>query len=512
MALVINTNVSALSAQRNLESTGINLNKALQRLSSGLRVNSASDDAAGLAISTRLGAQIRGLNQAIRNANDGVAILQTAEGALSEITNILTRVKELSVQSANGTNSASDRTSLNAELKTLVSEVTRIASQTKFGSTSILDGSFSAAFQVGTEAGQTISTTVANYKASALSGSVASQTLTFNADVSAVGAVDATSYLGVAASTDLQVSGPRGAAFARVATTGDDTASFIEGGRSGISTAAVINEISSTTGVVATAQATTYDTGGVFNAAVNIDGTTNTLSLNGQNVTVDLNGLTAGTRRQQFIDAVNSQVSGVTATAGAGTDVTLTAADGRNISVAASGIGAASVGGEVFGFTTAVATESVVARGSVKLQASGQITTTLGTVAKQAEVGGRGHVSGPVGHAPQPRHLDRLGLQHGAPGRRCHSRQDLCRPRRSRRPAEPPDLDRRQPRRGVGQGVGSTQPNPRCRLRPGDGSPHKGADPAAGGHRDPGPGQLAAPAGALAAPPVSATTLLPGDP
>ena len=157
MALVINTNVSALSAQRNLESTGINLNKALQRLSSGLRVNSASDDAAGLAISTRLGAQIRGLNQAIRNANDGVAILQTAEGALSEITNILTRVKELSVQSANGTNSASDRTSLNAELKTLVSEVTRIASQTKFGSTAILDGSFSAAFQVGTEAGQTVS-------------------------------------------------------------------------------------------------------------------------------------------------------------------------------------------------------------------------------------------------------------------------------------------------------------------------------------------------------------------
>ena len=174
----------------------MNLNKALQRLSSGLRVNSASDDAAGLAISTRLGAQIRGLNQAIRNANDGVAILQTAEGALSEITNIITRVKELSVQSANGTNSASDRTSLNSELKTLVSEVTRIATQTKFGSTSILDGSFSAAFQVGTEAGQTVSATVANYKASALSGSVATQNLALVADFTNVGAADANAYAG----------------------------------------------------------------------------------------------------------------------------------------------------------------------------------------------------------------------------------------------------------------------------------------------------------------------------
>ena len=186
------------------------------------------------------------------------------------------------------------------------------------------------------------------------------------------------------------MSGPKGAAFARVATAGDDTASFIEGARSAIATAEVINEISSTTGVVATAQATTYVTAGAFAAAVNIDGATNTLTINGQNVTVNLNGLTAGTRRQQFIDAVNSQVSGVTASAGTGTAVTLTAADGRNISVAASGTGAATVGGEVFGFTTAVATESVVARGGVKLQASGAITTTLGTVAKQAEVGGEG--------------------------------------------------------------------------------------------------------------------------
>jgi len=390
MALVVNTNVPALNAQRNLETSGLQLNRALQRLSSGLRVNNASDDAAGLAISTRLGAQIRGLNQAIRNANDGVAILQTAEGALSEITSIVTRIKELAVQSANGTNSTSDRTSLNAEVQSLISEVTRIATQTKFGSTAILDGSFSAAFQVGVEAGQTVSATVANYKASALSGSVASQTLTFTADVTAVGAADANTYLGVDSSTDIQVSGPKGVAFTRQTTSSDDTASFIQGTRSGLAVAKVINEISSSTGVVATVQATTYSTGGAFANAINIDGTTNTFTLNGQNVVVNLNGGSASARRQQLIDAINSQVSGVTAAAGSGTAITLSAADGRNISLAASGTGANTTGGEVFGFTTAVATESVVARGSVRLQASGTITTTLGDAATQAQIGGEG--------------------------------------------------------------------------------------------------------------------------
>ena len=177
MALVVNTNISALNAQRNLDMSGVGMNRALQRLSSGLRVNSAADDAAGLAIATRLGNQVRGVNQAIRNANDGIAMMQTAEGAMSEITNIVTRIKELAVQSANGSNSTSDRTSLNDEVTALVSEVTRIATQTKFGSTALLDGSFSGVFQVGVETGQTVSQTVANFKASSLTGGVASQTL-----------------------------------------------------------------------------------------------------------------------------------------------------------------------------------------------------------------------------------------------------------------------------------------------------------------------------------------------
>src|ERR1051325_152896 len=140
MGLVVNTNLSSLNAQRNLDATGIQMNKAMQRLSSGMRINSAADDAAGLAIATRLGSQVRGVNQAQRNANDGIAMLQTAEGALSEVTNIVTRIKELSVQSANGSNSSTDRTSIDNEVQQLIGEVTRIATQTKFGSTALLDG------------------------------------------------------------------------------------------------------------------------------------------------------------------------------------------------------------------------------------------------------------------------------------------------------------------------------------------------------------------------------------
>jgi len=392
MALVINTNVSALSAQRNLETSGINLHKALERLSSGLRVNSASDDAAGLAISTRLGAQIRGLNQAIRNANDGVAILQTAEGALSEITNIITRVKELAVQSANGTNSASDRVSLNSELKTLVSEVTRIATQTKFGSTAILDGSFAAAFQVGTEAGQTISTTVGNYKASALSGAVSTQTLDLHADITGtLGVADANAFAGIDTATDLQVTGPKGTSFTRVASDSDDTASFVSGGTSAIATAKVINEIGSTTGVVATATAATYVMGAAFGGAdINLGGASaNKVTVNGQSLTVNLAGTTAQ-KAQQFVDAVNSQVSGVTATFDSVDGFTLTAADGRNISVSATGNAANTAGGEVFGFTTAHTTETVVGRGGVKLDSSGAITTTLSATFDAASVDNEG--------------------------------------------------------------------------------------------------------------------------
>ncbi|HEL2977414.1 TPA: flagellin [Stenotrophomonas maltophilia] len=157
MAQVINTNTMSLNAQRNLSTSGSSLATTIQRLSSGSRINSAKDDAAGLAISERFGTQIRGTDVAIRNANDGISLAQVAEGSLSEIGNNLQRVRELSVQAANATNSASDRKALQAEVTQLVSEIDRVAKQSEFNGTKLLDGSFSSQlFQVGANAGQAI--------------------------------------------------------------------------------------------------------------------------------------------------------------------------------------------------------------------------------------------------------------------------------------------------------------------------------------------------------------------
>ena len=167
MPQVINTNIMSLNSQRNLNSSQSALQTSLQRLSSGLRINSAKDDAAGLAISERFTSQIRGLDQAIRNANDGISLAQTAEGALSESGNILQRIRELSVQSANATNSASDRQALQAEVSQLVSELDRIASSTEFNGQKLLDGTFGTAiFQVGANANQTIQATTGNFRTS----------------------------------------------------------------------------------------------------------------------------------------------------------------------------------------------------------------------------------------------------------------------------------------------------------------------------------------------------------
>lgn len=157
MAQVINTNIASLNAQRNLTKSQGMLNTSLQRLSSGMRINSAKDDAAGLAISERFTAQIRGLNQAVRNSNDGISLAQTAEGALGEVTNNLQRMRELAVQSANATNSSSDRVAMQAEVTQLMAEVDRVAGQTNFNGVKLLDGTFSSqTFQVGANVGETI--------------------------------------------------------------------------------------------------------------------------------------------------------------------------------------------------------------------------------------------------------------------------------------------------------------------------------------------------------------------
>ncbi|MCE3263773.1 MAG: flagellin [Pseudoduganella sp.] len=164
MASVINTNIASLNSQRNLTSSQTSLSTSLQRLSSGLRINSAKDDAAGLAISDRMSSQIRGMSQAMRNANDGVSLAQTAEGALSSSGEILQRIRELAVQSSNATNSASDRQALQTEVGQLASELNRIAQTTTFNGQALLDGTMgTATFQVGADANQTIQATGANF-------------------------------------------------------------------------------------------------------------------------------------------------------------------------------------------------------------------------------------------------------------------------------------------------------------------------------------------------------------
>jgi flagellin len=156
MALFVNTNVSSINAQRQLQKSGVELDTSFKRLSSGMRINSAADDAAGLQISDRLQSQILGLNQGNRNANDGISLAQTAEGAMDEITSMFQRIRTLAQQAANGSNTDEDRLAIQEEIRQLSAEVNRVASDTTFGGQNLLDGSYKASFQVGADAVQTI--------------------------------------------------------------------------------------------------------------------------------------------------------------------------------------------------------------------------------------------------------------------------------------------------------------------------------------------------------------------
>jgi flagellin len=203
MASTINTNIASLTAQRNLASTQGSLATAMQRLSSGLRVNSAKDDAAGLAISERMNTQVRGLTVASRNANDGISLSQTAEGALGKVGDMLQRMRELAVQSGNATNSPSDRVALQAEVSQLSSEIDRIAKTTTFNGTKILDGSFAGAvFQVGANAGDNISVgSLADSRAADLGTIQFAQTSVTNIDSAAT----ITGYTTAIADGDLSI-------------------------------------------------------------------------------------------------------------------------------------------------------------------------------------------------------------------------------------------------------------------------------------------------------------------
>lgn len=156
MALYVNSNISSLNAQRQMMNSGLNLDTSFKRLSSGLRINSAADDAAGLQISDRLESQIQGLNQGNRNANDGISLAQTAEGAMDELTSMFQRVRTLASQASNGSNTDEDRLAIQEEIRSLMSEVNRVATDTTFGGQKLLDGTYKAAFQVGADAAQVI--------------------------------------------------------------------------------------------------------------------------------------------------------------------------------------------------------------------------------------------------------------------------------------------------------------------------------------------------------------------
>ena len=192
MALTVNTNVASLSAQRSLGGSQNMLNTSLERLSTGLRINSAKDDAAGLAIGERFTSQVRGLNQAARNTNDAISLVQTAEGALKEVSSNLQRIRELAVQSVNATNSASDRDALDGEVQQLIAEIDRVASKTQFNGTTLLSGGFAAqAFQVGANAGDTITITkIASTDTATLFGGALQEVSTAALANTAIAAVD----------------------------------------------------------------------------------------------------------------------------------------------------------------------------------------------------------------------------------------------------------------------------------------------------------------------------------
>ena len=193
MALSVNTNVMSLTAQRNLSSTQTGLATSMERLSSGLRVNSAKDDAAGLAIAARMDTQVRGMNVAIRNAGDGISLAQTAEGGLNEITNMLQRMRELAVQGANVTNGTDDVANLNAEFTELAAEITRQIGATQFNGVAVIGtGAGAQVFQVGANAGQTVTVTTSDLSADGDITAVTAATMTDNATAStAIGLVDA---------------------------------------------------------------------------------------------------------------------------------------------------------------------------------------------------------------------------------------------------------------------------------------------------------------------------------
>ena len=362
MAAFINTNIASLNSQRNLNTSQSGLTTSLQRLSSGLRINSAKDDAAGLAISERMTSQIRGNDQAARNANDGISLAQTAEGDIAQIGTNLQRMRELAVQSANASNSASDRIALDNEAQQLSAEIDRVASTSSFNGVKLLDGTFNAqTFQIGANAtanDRITITSIASARTTALGGSGTST----NATRAITGPVTTALNAG-----DVTLNG------FQVGTSGVGAAPG-QGANSGFSIAAAINAVSSQSGVTATAATTTTTaTATVFTAVAAGTGTVNGVAIGA--IAAGVNAQGSGANIAAAFNLVSGQ-SGVTATSDAVTGaVTFSAADGRNIDILglAAGTGIAN--------TAAKAGITLTSNNAAGIVISGALPASAGLVA-----------------------------------------------------------------------------------------------------------------------------------
>lgn len=351
--LGINTNIASLNAQNQLNKSQSMANTAMQRLSSGLRINSAADDAAGLAISTRFQSQINGLNVAQRNANDAISLSQTAEGALGSVVNNLQRIRDLSVQSANATNSSSDRAAMQAEVKQLSSEIDRVANQTTFNGIKLLDGSFqSQAFQVGADAGQTITL-------DKISSAKTSQLGTYQ------GFQVSDHTLGTASNSTSTMSftipdGSSGTNTIALGSVATDAKAISDA----LNASGVQGLTASAGAATATGQTAAFTSGA--------SGNTDTLTLNGIDITLTNSG-NASTNVTNAVTAINNQssVSGVTAVA-TGSGINLVAADGRNInakfSTTTQGSGATNSAAADYGLNSSITSSaSIVASGTLNI-------------------------------------------------------------------------------------------------------------------------------------------------
>jgi flagellin len=374
MSLILNTNISSLNAQNNLTSSQASLSQSLQRLSSGLRINSAADDAAGLAISQQFTTQINGTNQAVSNANDAVSEAQTTAGALNTIVNNLQSIRTLAVESANGSNSASDRQALDNQVQQQIAEITQIAQQTTFNGLNVLNGSSgNTTYQVGANVGNTITINLATGVGANQIGETATATGTaLGTSANGIATTGATGALTVQVGSTQAVSVGASSNYATAVAWQDGTSAYAK--------AAAFNAAGAS-GLTATATNTVTDAG--FTAVGGTATGTYGLSINGVavfgNVTVGAGITTSAVAAQ--INQVSTQDGGVTAAVVGGT-LTLTAADGSNITLAQT-----LAGGATGGLAITAIPAGTTYRGAVSLTAGAQIAVAGSSAADLLAVG-----------------------------------------------------------------------------------------------------------------------------